>query len=218
MVGQLVAIEIEHKQTDRRRQVAVLSLGINRGDEIRQGHVAPVGDLLEAPPERILEADTGLVASDDDGALDDRRFHRSSPLSIRWRSRSRRALASRLVSSSRSAWLRPWRSRLADALRSAGCRPAFLRAAHPALDEPLRGDAGPSHVASGPNTPIPWRRVRAGAPAGRGIQVKLFGTAAFESNFRYQPSQLIVLICYLLGVFNIAAMLHPIGQTTLQDC
>src|SRR5262245_2051989 len=90
MVGQLVAIEIEHKQTDRRRQVAVLSLGINRGDEIRQGHVAPVGDLLEAPPERILEADTGLVASDDDGALDDRRFHRSSPLSIRWRSRSRR--------------------------------------------------------------------------------------------------------------------------------
>src|SRR5262245_2051991 len=41
--------------------------------------------------------------------------------------------------------------------------------AHPALDEPLRGDAGPSHVASGPNTPIPWRRVRAGAPAGRGI-------------------------------------------------
>jgi len=30
--------------------------------------------------------------------------------------------------------------------------------AHPALGEPLRGDAGPSPVASGPNTPIPWRR------------------------------------------------------------
>src|SRR5262249_27470247 len=84
--------------------------------------------------------------------------------------------------------------------------------AHPALDEPLRGDAGPSHVASGPNTPIPWRRVRAGAPAGRGTQVKLFGTSAFGSNFRHQSSQLIVLICYLLGLFNIAAMSHPIGQ------
>src|SRR5262249_41510994 len=128
MLGQLVAIEIEHKQTNRRRQVAVLSLGIDRGDEVRQGHIAPAGDLLEPPPERILEADAGLVASDDDGALDDRRFHRSSPVSIRWRSRSRRALASRLGSSSRSALLRPCRSRLADAARSASCRSACLRA------------------------------------------------------------------------------------------
>src|SRR5262249_1741113 len=128
MVGQLVAIEVEHEQANRRRQVAVLPLGIDRGDEVRQGHVAPAGDLLEPLPERILEADAGLVTSDDNGALDDRRFHRSSPVSIRWRSRSRRALASRLVSSSRSALLRPCRSRLADAARSASCRSACLRA------------------------------------------------------------------------------------------
>src|SRR5262249_5132535 len=145
MVGQLVAIEIEHVQANRRRQVAVLTLGIDRGDEIRQRHVAPAGDLLEPSPERILKTDAGLVPSDDDGAFHDRRFHPSSPVSIRWRSRSRRAFAARLVSSSRSALLRPCRSRLADAVRSASCRSAFLRAptkvndlAHPALDEPLR--------------------------------------------------------------------------------
>src|SRR5258708_18872326 len=113
MVGQLVAIEIEHVQANRRRQVAVLPLGIDRGDEIGQRHVAPAGDLLEALPERILKADTGLVASDDDGAFDDRRFHRSSPVSIRWRSSSRRAFAARLVLSSRSALLRPCPRRLA---------------------------------------------------------------------------------------------------------
>src|SRR5262249_15311363 len=71
------------------------------------------GDLLEPLPERILEADAGFVTSDDNGAFDDRRFHCSSPVSIRWRSRSRRALASR---------------RLADAARSASCRSACLRA------------------------------------------------------------------------------------------
>src|SRR5258708_16835341 len=105
MVGQLVAIEIEHVQANRRRQVAVLPLGIDRGDEIGQRHVAPAGDLLEALPERILKADTGLVASDDDGAFDDRRFHRSSPVSIRWRSSSRRGLTAPLRATSRLAFL-----------------------------------------------------------------------------------------------------------------
>src|SRR5262249_40222780 len=109
MVGGLVAIEIEHEQANRRRQVAVLPLGIDRGDEVRQGHVAPGGDLLEPLPERILEADAGFVTSDDNGAFDDRRFHCSSPVSIRWRSRSRRALASGFVSSSPPAFLLPFR-------------------------------------------------------------------------------------------------------------
>src|SRR5262249_16496051 len=127
MVGGLVAIEIEHEQPNPRRQVAVLPLGIDRGDEVRQGHVAAAGDLLEPLPERILEADAGFVTSDDNGAFDDRRFHCSSPVSIRWRSRSRRALASRLVSSSRSAWLGPCRPRFADAAPSAGRPPGRLR-------------------------------------------------------------------------------------------
>src|SRR5262249_57050133 len=118
---------IEHEQANRRRQVAVLPLGIDRGDEVRQGHVAPAGDLLEPLPERILEADAGFVTSDDNGAFDDRRFHCSSPVSIRWRSRSRRALASRLVSSSRSALPGPCPTPLAEGCRLAGLRPARLR-------------------------------------------------------------------------------------------
>src|SRR5207249_8302068 len=98
-------------------------------------------------PECILEADARLVAGNDDRAFDDRRFHHSSPVSIRWRSRSWRALTSRLASSSRSALLRPYRSRLADAVRSASRRSAFFarpaqanNLAHPAPDEPIRGD------------------------------------------------------------------------------
>src|SRR5947209_19246008 len=146
IVGQLVAIEIENEQAKRRRQVAVLPLGIDRGDEVRQGHVAPAGDLLEPLPERILEADAGFVTSDDNGAFDDRRFHRSSPVSIRWRSRSRRALTSRLASSSRSALLRPYRSRLADAVRSASRRSAFLRALRkltiPPIPHPMSRSGG----------------------------------------------------------------------------
>src|SRR5262244_4447969 len=155
MVGQLVAIEIEHVQANRRRQVAVLPLGIDRSDEIRQRHVAPAGDLLEPPPERILETDAGFVASDDDGAFHDRRFHRSSPVSIRWRSRSRRALASRLVSSSRSALLRPCRSRLADAVRSASCRSAFLRALRRLTMSPILHSMSRSGVMQVPRT---WLR------------------------------------------------------------
>src|SRR5262245_53403128 len=128
MVGELVAIEVEHEQANGRRQVAVLSLRIDRGDEVRQRHVAPAGNLLESFPEPTLEAHAGLVAGNDDGAFDDRIFHHSSPVSIRWRSRSWRALTSRLASSLRSALLRPCSSRLADAVRSARCRSARLRA------------------------------------------------------------------------------------------
>src|SRR5205823_6609789 len=114
--------------------------------QVRQCHVAPTGDLLEALPEGILEADARLVSSDDDGPLDDRRFHRSSSVTMRWPSSSRRALAPRMVSSSRSDLLRPCSSRLDAAFRSAACRSAFLRALRrltispiPALDEPGSG-------------------------------------------------------------------------------
>src|SRR5262249_54334377 len=128
MIGELVAVEVEHEETYGRRQVAVLSLRIDRGDQVRQRHVAPAGNLLEPFPERILEAHAGLVAGNDDRPFDDRRFHHSSPVSIRWRSRSRWALTLRLASSLRSALLRPCSSRLADAVRSARCRSARLRA------------------------------------------------------------------------------------------
>src|SRR5262249_36880498 len=90
--------------------------------------------------------------------------------------------------------------------------------AHPALDEPLRGDAGPSHVASGPNTPIPWRPARARAPAGPGTQLKLFRIAALEPTFRHQHSAFILFPLSSLALFHLAAVPPPIGQTTLQDC
>src|SRR2546430_5660730 len=163
MVGELVAVEVEHEETNGRRQVAVLSLRIDHGDEVRQRHVAPAGNLLEPFPERILEADAGLVAGDDDRAFDDRRFHHSSPVSIRWRSSSRRALTLRLASSSRSALLRPYRSRLADAVRSVSRRSAFLRALRKLTISPIphpmsRSGVIPSPVASAANVPIAWRR------------------------------------------------------------
>src|ERR1700674_1343013 len=142
----------------------MLPLGVDRGDQVRQGHVTPARDLLEAFPKCILQAHARFVASDDDGAFDDRRFHRSSPVSVWWRSRSRRALASRFASSSRSALLRPCSSRLADAFRSASCRSAFLRALRRLTMSPIpctplaQADAGPGEVASGPNVPTAWRR------------------------------------------------------------
>ena len=64
-------IVIEHEQPNGRGQIAVLALGINRADEVRQGHAPVDGDLLQSPPERLLKTDTGLVSGNDDGAFDD---------------------------------------------------------------------------------------------------------------------------------------------------
>src|SRR5687767_4927745 len=50
---------------------------VDRGNQFRKGHIAAARDLLQSLPECILEADTGLVTGDNDGALDNRRFHRS---------------------------------------------------------------------------------------------------------------------------------------------
>src|SRR3954453_1351986 len=132
-----VAIEIEHEQANGRRQVAVLSVGVDRGDELRQGHVPLARNLLQTGPESILETDAGLMTSDDNGAFDHPRFHRSSPVSIRWRSRSRLALASRSESRTRWALLRPCSSRLAAASRSASSRCAFLRALRRLTTSPI---------------------------------------------------------------------------------
>jgi hypothetical protein len=75
MLDKLIAILPEHEQADRRRQIAVLPIAIDRRDKVGQGQVALVRDLLEPLPERILKADTRLVASDDDRPLYDWRFH-----------------------------------------------------------------------------------------------------------------------------------------------
>jgi hypothetical protein len=89
----LCPIVIEHEQPYGRRQVAVLAVGVDSGDEIRQGDVPSARDILEALPERVLKADAGLVAGDDDGAFDDRRVPCPSPVSIRCWSSVRCALS-----------------------------------------------------------------------------------------------------------------------------
>ena len=65
---------IEHEQPDGRREITLLPIGVDRGDQIGQGHIAVVGDFLEALPERIFETDARLVAPDNDGSLDHRIF------------------------------------------------------------------------------------------------------------------------------------------------
>ena len=68
----LLAIEVEHKQADRRGQVAAAPpLRIDRGDELRQGHTVRSRALLEALPEFIFEAHAGAMAIDKDGTFDD---------------------------------------------------------------------------------------------------------------------------------------------------
>ena len=65
----LIAIAIKDKQANRRRQIAVRPLRINRSDKFRQGPVAGPRDILQPIPERIFKADAGLVASDNDGTF-----------------------------------------------------------------------------------------------------------------------------------------------------
>src|SRR6516164_10384096 len=74
-----VTIIIKHEEPNGRRQIAVRALR-DGGNQIRQGAPATRCNLLETAPERIFEADAGLVTSDDDRSLDDRRFH-AQPLS-----------------------------------------------------------------------------------------------------------------------------------------
>jgi hypothetical protein len=66
MHGNLIAILPEHELADRRRQIALLPIAIDRRDKVGQGQVALASDLPEGLPELILKADTRLVASDDD--------------------------------------------------------------------------------------------------------------------------------------------------------
>ena len=73
---QLVAssslIEIQYEQPNGRRQVGLLSLGIDFGDEGVQFDIARDGTLLEPIPELILKADACLATGNDDGMPTDR--------------------------------------------------------------------------------------------------------------------------------------------------
>jgi hypothetical protein len=70
-----VAIMIKHEKTNGGRQIAVDAFRIDRGNHSRQGRIAPRRDLLECIPERIFEADAGLMTPNNDRPLDDKRFH-----------------------------------------------------------------------------------------------------------------------------------------------
>ena len=67
-----VLVIIEYEQSNSRREVAVLAFGIDRGDQISQRHLAARSYILQSSPERVLKADTRLVAPDHDGALNNR--------------------------------------------------------------------------------------------------------------------------------------------------
>src|SRR6266550_3243542 len=52
---------------------------IDRGNKLRNRHVALICDLLQPLPECIFEAHAGLVTGDNNRAFDDRRFHPPPP-------------------------------------------------------------------------------------------------------------------------------------------
>src|SRR6195256_5396477 len=116
----------------------MLAIRIDRSDQFGQSGIASARDLLEPLPECVLETHAGLVAGNDDGALDDRRFHPSSPVSTRCWSRSWRAFVSRAASRLRSALLRPCNNRLAAAFFSLRNRFACLRAARSLMTSPIQ--------------------------------------------------------------------------------
>jgi hypothetical protein len=61
----LSTIEAEHKLANGRRQVAVLPIGTDCGDEIGRRHVARDGDLSQSLPERVFQADACLATGTD---------------------------------------------------------------------------------------------------------------------------------------------------------
>src|SRR5450759_4176744 len=145
-VADLCAIVVEHEQADRRRQIAMAAIGVDRGHQIGQRYLAAAGDFLQALPERVFQTDAGLVARDHDRAFDNRRFHRPSPLSIRCRSRSRLAFACCAASSLRRCLGWPWARRLLSARRSSCRFLARLRAIRRLTSSAMpRLDGGPIH-------------------------------------------------------------------------
>ena len=64
--GNLRSIEIEHEQPNGGRQIRMLPRGIDPRHQARQSEVVLDRDLPQCGPKRILEADAGLVARDND--------------------------------------------------------------------------------------------------------------------------------------------------------
>src|SRR5262249_34821195 len=61
----------------------MLTIAIDRGDQLGKGHAALTSDLLQTVPELVFEADARLVACNDNRALRNRRLHGFSPVNQR---------------------------------------------------------------------------------------------------------------------------------------
>src|SRR5262245_57039752 len=57
----------------------MLAFAIDRGDQLRKGHAALLGDLFQTVPELVFKADARLMACNDSRALRNQRLHGFSP-------------------------------------------------------------------------------------------------------------------------------------------
>jgi hypothetical protein len=92
---------IENEQAHGRRQISECALSIDAADQLGERLASPAGDVLQAIPKRFFQADTRLMPSDNDGALDDKRFHMARPYSTVGNRRKNKA---EVVSFSSNLW------------------------------------------------------------------------------------------------------------------
>ena len=78
----LAPIKIQDEEAESRRKIALLTMGINAVNKSRQSHKSLASNLLEPLPELILQAYASLVATKNDRALYDWRFHTPIPRSV----------------------------------------------------------------------------------------------------------------------------------------
>ena len=62
----LFLVVLKHEQPDRGGEVRCLSVFVDLGKQTGTGSLTRSGDLLQAGPERVLQADAGLVSADND--------------------------------------------------------------------------------------------------------------------------------------------------------
>jgi hypothetical protein len=67
---------LEHKQPDRRGQIAGPAAGVDRGNLRRERHASPHRDIFQASPECVFETHAGLVTPDDHRSFDNGIFAR----------------------------------------------------------------------------------------------------------------------------------------------
>jgi hypothetical protein len=78
----LAPIKIQDEEAESRREIALLTIDINAVNKNRQCHKSLAGNLLEPLPELVLQAYACFVATKNDRALYDWRFHTPIPRSV----------------------------------------------------------------------------------------------------------------------------------------